>query len=332
MRRLRRLGVGLAALLLLAAAAAAWTALQPAASTGAPVIFEVPKGAGVARIARDLQRRGVIRQALAFRVLARLRGLDAGLRAGEYELAPSLSPGDILAQIAQGRVRTHRIVLPEGLTAVEIAGRLQDAGLADAKAFLTVVRDPGIPAQLGVEGKSLEGYLFPETYQLARGLPPKEIARAMVAEFLKAWAQVAPTAKAIGFDMKDTVTLASIVEKETGVPKERPLIAAVFHNRLRRGMLLQTDPAVIYGIPDFDGNLRRIHLEDPANPYNTYRHPGLPPGPISNPGLDALRAVVAPADVDYLYFVSRGDGTHHFSRSYSEHRAAVAHYQLRRRR
>jgi len=331
MKPLRFLLVGLTVLLALGVATE-WSGLRPAAHAGKPVLFVVAKGAGAARIAAALERQGIIRQALAFRVLATLKGLDASLRAGEYELEPSASAASILRELAEGRVRTHRIVVPEGLTAREIAARLQEAGLADAAAFLAVVHDPAIPAQLGVQGSSLEGYLFPETYQFARGLQPEQIARAMVAEFLKAWAPIARPAGAIGFDMHDTVTLASIVEKETGVPEERPLIAAVFQNRLRRGMRLQTDPAVIYGIKDFDGNLRRIQLEDPTNPYNTYQHAGLPPGPIASPGLDSLHAVVAPAAVDYLYFVSRGDGTHHFSRSYTEHQAAVARYQLRRRR
>jgi UPF0755 protein len=305
-------------------------ALSPAAASERATPFRVEPGASLGAVARDLEREGLVRRAWAFQGLARFRGLAAQLRAGEYELSPHLGSAEILTRIAEGRVRTHRIAVPEGLTAVEIAGRLEDAGLADSGEFLAAVGAQELVDELGVEGESLEGYLFPETYQLARGLPAAEIARAMVAQFHAIWAEVAPVAEALGLSMRETVTLASIIEKETGVPEERTQIAAVLHNRLRRGMRLETDPTVIYGIPQFDGNLRRAHLEDAANPYNTYQIQGLPPGPIANPGAEALRAAVAPADSSYLYFVSRGDGTHHFSSSYAEHAAAVDRFQKRR--
>ena len=149
-------------------------------------------------------------------------------------------------------------------------------------------------------------------------------------EFLARWRELAPLAEAQGRSMQEVVTLASIVEKETGAEAERPLIASVFLNRLARGMRLESDPTTIYGIPDFDGNLRRVHLEDESNPYNTYRIAALPPGPIANPGADALRAVLEPAPADFLYFVSRNDGTHHFSRTYREHVNAVNRFQRRR--
>jgi UPF0755 protein len=252
------------------------------------------------------------------------------LRSGEYALSPTLSPAQILGRIVAGRVRTLEVVIPEGLTAAEIAGRLEAVGLADADAFLGAVRDPTLAAALGVEGESLEGYLFPETYQLARGLEPREIARTLVAQFLYAWRSLEPDARARGLSMRETVTLASIVEKETGAPDERPLIASVFHNRLARRLRLESDPPTIYGIRDFDGNLRRADLEDEKNPYNTYRIAALPPGPIANPGLAALRAAVQPAASDYLYFVSRNDGTHVFSRSYADHTRAVRRYQRSR--
>jgi UPF0755 protein len=256
--------------------------------------------------------------------------LAGELRAGEYDLSPHLTTGEILERIAEGQVRTHRIVVPEGLTATEIAQRLEENGLADAGEFLAAVRARELVNDLGVEGESLEGYLFPETYRLARGLPAAEIARAMVAQFHAIWPEIAPGSEALGLSMLETVTLASIVEKETGAPAERSLIAAVLHNRLRRGMRLETDPTVIYGIPHFDGNLRRDHLDDTGNPYNTYQIRGLPPGPIANPGADALRAAVEPADSSYLYFVSRNDGTHEFSSSYAAHAAAVERFQKRR--
>jgi UPF0755 protein len=208
---------------------------------------------------------------------------------------------------------------------------VQAMGLADADAFLAAVRDPEAPEHLGVEGPGLEGYLFPETYQFARGLPADEIVATMVREFLGVWEGLAERAARRGLTMRQTVVLASIVEKETSVPGERPLIAAVFHNRLRRGMRLETDPTVIYGIPAFDGNLKREHLEDGDNAYNTYKIEGLPPGPIASPGAASLRAVLEPAPSDYLFFVSKNDGHHVFSRTFAEHEANVDQYQRRRK-
>jgi UPF0755 protein len=306
--------------------------LSPVASSDRSVHFQVQPGVSLGTVAQDLERERLIRRAWAFDALARWKGLAGELRAGEYDLSPHLTTGEILERIAEGRVRTYRIVIPEGLSASEIAERLEGNGLANAAEFLAAVRDQELVNDLDVEGESLEGYLFPETYQLARGLPAAEIARTMVAQFHTIWPEVAPGSEALGFSMLETVTLASIVEKETGAPEERPLIAAVLHNRLRRGMRLEMDPTVIYGIPHFDGNLRRAHLEDIGNPYNTYQIRGLPPGPIANPGADALRAAVQPADARYLYFVSRNDGTHEFSNSYAEHAAAVDRFQKKRRR
>jgi UPF0755 protein len=185
---------------------------------------------------------------------------------------------------------------------------------------------------MGVEGPTLEGYLFPDTYRFAKGLPAESIVRTMVDRFRAVYEDVRRASPATSLSMHEIVTLASIVEKETAVPEERPLIAAVFLNRMRRGMRLETDPTVIYGISDFDGNLRRVHLEDESNPYNTYRIPGLPPGPIASPGREALQAVLAPADSPYLFFVSRNDGTHVFTTSYRDHSRAVAQFQKQRRR
>jgi UPF0755 protein len=325
-RRLALAGLGL----LLGAGLGVGRSLGPAARDAREVVFVVPPGATLGRVARDLEAAGLVRSRLAVEGLGRLRGVADELRSGEYALAASLPPAQILERIVAGRVRTLEVVIPEGLTAAEIAQRLEEAGLADGEAFLTVVRDASLPRALGVEGESLEGYLFPETYQLARGLDPREIARTFVAEFLEAWRPLEAEARARGLSMRETVTLASIVEKETGAAQERPLIASVFHNRLARRMRLESDPTTIYGIPDFDGNLRRADLEDEENPYNTYRIAALPPGPIANPGRAALEAVVRPASSDYLYFVSRNDGTHVFSRSYADHTRAVRRYQASR--
>ena len=306
--------------------------LSPARATDTEkVLFSVARGETLRTIAGNLEARGLIRDARSIVWLARLRGMASELRAGEYLISAALGPGEILERIAAGQVETYEIVLPEGLTARQIGLRLEEAKLADARDFEAVVRNPASPKKLGLEGESLEGYLFPETYRLPRGLPAQEVARILVGEFLEAWGEIAPAAAEREMSMHAVVTLASIVEKETGAAEERPLIASVFLNRLKKGMRLETDPTVIYGIPAFDGNLRRRDLENHDNPYNTYRIRGLPPGPIANPGASALRAVVSPAESDYLYFVSRNDGTHKFSRTYREHITAVNTYQRRRR-
>jgi UPF0755 protein len=316
------LGLGLAGL-----AAAAYLALRPASSSDSEIVIEIPHGSSLPGVARTLEDAGVIRSARAFALLARLRGVADALRAGEYALAPSLGPGEVLARIVAGEVMTHLLVVPEGLRMEEIAARIEAAGLGSAAAFLAVAKDPASAAAFEVEGEDLEGYLFPETYALARGVPARDVARMMVEHFHAVWRPLEPAARARGLSMREVVVLGSLVEKETGAPEERPLIAAVFLNRLARGMRLETDPAVIYGIADFDGNLRRVHLEDAGNRYNTYAHAGLPPGPIANPGAAALRAVVEPASADYLYFVAKKDGTHQFSRTYAEHVRAVNRFQ-----
>jgi UPF0755 protein len=307
-------------------------ALAPVADQGEPVLFTVPSGATLQAIAGRLEAEGLIRNAGAVELLARYRNLGNALQAGEYRLSPASTPDEILDMLAQGRVATHEVVVPEGFTAAMIAERLESAGLADAGEFLAWVSDPASAAGHGVEGAGLEGYLFPETYRLPRGLTARETAAVFVDQFKKVWSEIEPRARARNLSMHEVVTLASIVEKETGVSEERPLIAAVFLNRLKRGMRLETDPTVIYGIPDFDGNLRRSDLENPDNPYNTYLIASLPPGPIASPGRSSLAAVVDPADVDYLYFVSRNDGTHRFSRTYREHVLAVNEFQKRRSR
>ena len=306
--------------------------LQPAADHPAPALFQVEAGDSMNGVARRLEERGILRSARATRWLARIEGLDGQLQVGEYELSPDQTPQSILAIITTGQVKTWSLTIPEGSRALEIAQRIQDEGLGNARHFMEATNDPEWAAALGLPGPSLEGYLYPDTYTLPRGLSAREITAIMVRQFNRVWVEhVAAWAEQSTLSQGEIVTLASIVEKETAAPHERPLIAAVFLNRLARGMRLETDPTVIYGIPNFDGNLTRAHLRDRNNPYNTYRIRALPPGPIANPGLEALLAVVKPAETDFLYFVSRNDGTHAFSVSYREHEEAVTQYQRRRR-
>ena len=334
-RRAIAVTAALVVLTLLGAAVVAGSlrwALLPATASAPPARFDVRPGASLGQVARELESRGLIRNAVAFKMLARYRRLDGALQVGEYEFSAALAPGEILTRIVEGRVVTFEVVLPEGLTASQVALRLEAAGLSNAADFSAFASDPASVGSLGVEGATLEGYLFPETYRLPRGLEVREVAKLLVDQFLEVWREVEPQARRQKLSMLEVVTLASIVEKETAVAHERSLIASVFRNRLRRGMRLETDPTVIYGISDFDGNLRRRDLENTENPYNTYQIFGLPPGPIANPGADALRAVVDPAETDYLFFVSRNDGTHVFSKTYSEHVRAVDQYQRKRSR
>jgi UPF0755 protein len=306
-------------------------ALRPADPAAAPVRFDVPAGSTLREIADALEAEGLIRSALALRGLARWQGTAGRLHAGEYELSPAWSVRRLLEEMVEGRVVTYPVTLPEGITASEIAARLEQAGLVSAAEFLAVARDPELAAAFGVEGETLEGYLFPETYRMPHGLTARQIAKILVDEFHRAWRAIEPRARALGMSMHEVVTLASIVEKETGVGHERPLVASVFHNRLARGMRLESDPTTIYGIPDFDGNLRRVHLEDEGNAWNTYRIVGLPPTPIASPGGASLRAVVEPAESDYLFFVARNDGSHIFAKSYREHVNNVNRFQRNRR-
>ncbi len=304
--------------------------LEPRSDAGAEVLFEVKRGESLRAIATRLEQRGLVRDARAVTWWARLRGQAEQLHAGQYWLSPALSASEIIDRFASGRVATWEVVVPEGLTAAEIGQRLAERGIVDAREFTAAVGDPALARELGIPAPSLEGYLFPETYRLPRGRSGPEVVRVLVEQFRAAWRQIEARAAERGLAMHEVVTLASIVEKETGVPNERPMIASVFANRLRQGMRLESDPTVIYGVSGFDGNLRRADLDDAANAYNTYQHYGLPPGPISNPGLEALRAVIDPAPSQLLYFVSKNDGTHEFSETYRKHVDAVERYQRRR--
>jgi UPF0755 protein len=333
-REFARLCATLVVLLTLAVAISALylrTLLSAAADGDPPRTFIVEPGAGFSSVAGRLQSDGLIQSALALKILARVKQVDTQLKAGEYELSGAHTSIEILRQLTDGIVKTYSVVLPEGLRAREIAERLEIAGLANAQEIMRAVRDPNFARSVGIEADSLEGYLFPSTYYFARGLSGQEILRTLVGQFQREWKAIEPDAKASGMSRHQIVVLASIVEKETGAPDERPLIAAVFLNRLTKQMRLETDPTVIYGIENFDGNLKRSHLEDSNNLYNTYRHAGLPPGPIANPGAAALRAIVQPAETDFLYFVSRNDGTHKFSATYRQHVNAVNQFQRRRR-
>lgn len=305
---------------------------RPVGTAAQEKLFTVASGQGLKKTAAALQQEGLVSDALRFTILARLDKQDKLLKAGEYFLSTTLTPRQILGQMVEGRVHLYRLTIPEGFNLVQIAAAVSAAGLESEKNFLDAARDPESAKRLGIAADTLEGYLFPDTYYFPRGLDSSTIIATMVkqfrAAFKQAWEQ---RTKELGLTVHEVVTLASIIEKETGAPEERPLISSVFHNRLKKGMRLETDPTVIYGIPDFDGNIKRKHLET-YTPYNTYKIKGLPPGPIAGPGALAMQAALYPAQTKYLYFVSKKDGTHQFSRTIKEHNAAVRKYQLRKRK
>jgi UPF0755 protein len=298
------------------------------------ILVTIPQGADYPQVGEILQKAGVIRDKGAFlwavRISSKLKR-PVSLKAGEQAMDPSLNVWDTIALLARGNFKLYPFTIPEGWNMSDIARQAELAGLGKASDFLALCSDPEFVRSLGLDSPTLEGYLFPETYSFPRGTPLRTVIKTMTDQFLKVWAKYADDAAARGLTRNEAVTLASIVEKETGDPAERPLISAVFFNRLEKRMRLQTDPTVIYGIPNFDGNLTRAHLETP-HPWNTYVIQGLPPTPIASPGEAAIRAAVNPAQADYLYFVSKNDGTHHFSSTLKEHNRMVAQYQRQGRR
>lgn len=302
---------------------------RPLREINAPKIVEIPAGEGLSAVARRLFDAGIISSSFKFKLLARLRGDDKRIKAGEYLLSPSISPNTILDATVAGKVYLHRLTVPEGYTLRQIAASIVKAGLGTENGFLRAATDPALVKSYGFSAGSFEGYLFPDTYSFPKQTTPAKIIAAMVERFntvfTKGWRERAQT---LGFSVHEIITLASIIEKETAVPEERPLISSVFHNRLKKGMRLESDPTVIYGIEDFDGNLTRRDLKS-ARPYNTYYIKGLPPGPIANPGVKAIEAALYPAETSYLYFVARKDKTHQFSANIQDHNRAVRQYQLK---
>jgi UPF0755 protein len=236
----------------------------------------------------------------------------------------------VLDKIVRGEVLLHQITFPEGYTMKQMAEILNSRGLARADRFIATASNPAFVQKLNIPAFTLEGYLFPDTYQFARNLPVENILSSLVERFDQHFGPAQDEkADQLGFTRHQVVILASVVEKETAVAEERPMIAGVFLNRLKKGIRLQSDPTVIYGLKNFNGNLTRAHLETDT-PYNTYTRRGLPAGPICTPGAESIRAVLNPASTAYLYFVAKKDGTHHFSTSLVEHNAAVLRHQKRR--
>ena len=296
------------------------------------VTVRVERGAPFGVVAARLKDRGLIRSRRRFMFAAWLMGAYRSTKAGEYAFSPSMAPATIIGMLKSGAVKKYMVTVPEGYTVREIARVLEKKGLAEGAEFAARALDPAFALELGLPGPTLEGYLFPDTYMLRKGMAVDEIIGKMARRFKEVYErELSRGAKKKEMDTRKVVTLASIIEKETSDPSERALISSVFHNRLRKGIKLQSDPTVIYAISSFDGNIRKKDLLV-RSPYNTYLHYGLPPGPIANPGLESMRAAVEPADTKYLYFVSKNDGTHYFSTTYREHTRAVERFQIRRGR
>jgi UPF0755 protein len=304
----------------------------PPATDERDVSIVIPKGASFSLIAINLQNAGVIRDARGFSFLASLKGAYRRVKAGEYIFNTSMRPLNVLNKLLNGETKRYKITIPEGRNIREIAALLDRAGFVEKGEFVSKALDKGLAASMGVDGDTFEGYLFPDTYYLAKWMSAEEVIGKMVGRFREVYTEdVAKKAAELGLSQREVVTLASIIEKETGDPKERRPISAVFHNRLKRGMPLQSDPTVIYGISDFDGNLTKRHLRTRTS-YNTYLFYGLPPGPIANPGEASIEAAVNPAKGGYLYFVSKNNGTHYFSKNLKDHNRAVSVYQKKRGR
>ena len=295
---------------------------------GQEVIVTIPKGASVSQVGNILQEKGVVSNRLIFKLVAWIRGEQRNIKAGDYALKTGSDAGDVLDQLISGKTLMFTLTVPEGYNIYQIADMFQQLGLMTREEFLSVAKDKAFLKELSVDGQSLEGYLFPDTYffRYSEKADGKLIIRRMVQRFHQVYDKhVRPFADEAGWTMGQVVTLASLVEKEAK-PSEHELVSAVFHNRLKQKMRLQSDPTAIYGIKPMGSKITRADL-DRKQPYNTYQIDGLPPGPIASPGRESLIAAVKPADEDYLYFVAKNDGSHQFSSTLAEHNRWVNLYQ-----
>ncbi len=306
-----------------------WFLVRPAAPGGATAqVFVVPQGAGLSRVAAELHGEGLISSPGMFVLWGRMLGHSRSIKAGEYSLCASMQPVRIMEALRRGLILTHPVTIPEGVDIRAVGRLLSERGLVDEEEFIAYVSDPEVSERYGIETPGLEGFLYPDTYRFSRGLPARVIADFMVERFFDVMDSLEGRIRGAGLSLEQVVILASIIEKETGSAAERPIIASVFFNRMKTGMRLQSDPTAVYDMDDFQGRITRAELRR-KSPYNTYVISGLPVGPIGNPGKDAILAVLEPEDTDFFYFVSRNDGTHHFSRTLEEHNAAVRKYQRR---
>jgi UPF0755 protein len=296
------------------------------------VTVDVPTGSSFVKITEILSDAGIVRTRVFFYSLALAKRALRSIRAGEYEFSTSLTPSEVIDKLLRGEIKVYRVTIPEDLSVREIAARLLEYKLVDEKTFFKLAVDEEFLASLGIKAVSIEGYLFPDTYFFDRSMSTRQIMKTMVNEF---WKKVDPQMlkhiQEMGFSLQEFVTLASIIGKESGNGEEKPSISAVFHNRLKRKMPLQSDPTAVYDLENFNGAVLRCHLKR-QSPYNTYLIKGLPPGPIANPGIDSLKAALYPARVTYLYFVAKNDGSHFFSSTLERHNNAINRFRRNRSR
>jgi UPF0755 protein len=324
---LLRLVVAAVSAALLAAAGIGFWLVSPGPGQIGPIVLSVAEGQRFATIADDLAALGVVRAPLLFRLWARATGQDRNVAWGDYVIQPPITPQALLDRLGRPPDPVGQVTIPEGLTVDDTIALLVQHGRGSRQAFEALLRDPAFHAREGLPPTGAEGYLFPDTYVFPGTLAPERILREMIARFRAAFDDdLAARSRALGLGPHEVVILASLIEEETTVPAEQPLVSAVFHNRLRLGMRIQSDPTVLYGRARDDRDITRADLATPT-PYNTYLIAGLPPGPIANPGRGALEAAVAPAETDALYFVARGDGSHEFTPTLAAHNAAVARYR-----
>jgi len=291
------------------------------------VLVDIPTGTSFFKVAKILGDVGLIKNRFLFYGLVGIKGSARSIRAGEYEFNTSFSPSELIDKLLYGDIKFHRVTIREDYSLKEVAAHLKEYKLIDEKVFFQLAQDREFLLSLRVAGPSLEGYLFPDTYFLNRSMSTRQIMRSMVERF---WNKISPQminqAATKGLDPHQFVTFASLIGKESGNSAEKPVIAAVFYNRMRKGIPLQSDPTTIYDLKDFSGKILRSHYRR-ESPYNTYIIKGLPPGPIANPGLDSFLAILSPAKVDSLFFVSQNDGTHYGSSSLSDHLAATKRFR-----
>ncbi len=291
----------------------------------------VPEGASFRSVADELKKDGIISDRRTFIIIGKLLGATREIRAGFYSFDTGMKPLNVLLMLRMGKIIEYQVVIPEGYEMDKIAGAIAATGLTTKAAFLKEATDPQFVHSLGLPGDSLEGFLFPATYYFPKGITVDGILRQMVSKYHEVFnSDLKARAAELGMTELQAITLASLIEREANLDSERLLISAVFHNRLKLNMPLQCDPCVIYALERhgrWDGNLTRKDLRF-KDPYNTYVYKGLPPGPIANPGKPSIIAALYPARVNYLYFVSKNDGTHYFSSNLAQHNAAVLKYQI----
>jgi len=294
------------------------------------VLLEVERGSRVSTIAQNLKEKGIITKKWPFLLGYKLFYSNKSVKAGEYQFHLPLSPKGILNILIEGAVYLHSLTIPEGMTRKEISQHLNSTGFINGEDFWQASNLTERIARWDEEASDLEGYLFPETYHFPKGTPAETLIEAMVSEFKKTFDEIwQRRARELGMTVREVITLASLIEKETSIPEERNLVSAVFHNRRKRGMKLDCDPTIIYALKQIDRFTDRLRTKDLRfdTPYNTYLYPGLPPGPICNPGKESIEASLYPSPEAYLYFVSKNDGSHHFSHTLREHLRAVQKYQ-----